>query len=243
LSPASAFARTFHAALLGAALLLAAALSGVAAMRLVLAAQEVVVPALVELRVAEAGPLAARQRLLLRVEGKRHDPRVPIDRIAAQEPPPGATLKAQRSVRVWVSLGPRLVAVPAVEGQSLRTARLALEQALIPVVAVTEVPLPTAEGTIVQQQPGPGPAEGAALGARLLVSSGPAAAAFVMPDLIGRNAGQAAEALRAAGLRVEDVRPRSYPGVPPGTVLRHVPPAGHRVGVGEAVTLEVSKAG
>jgi len=233
--------RLFQTALLAAALLLAATLSGVAAMRLVLAAQEVAVPALVDLRVPDAGSLAARSRLLLRVEGKRNDPRVPADRIAAQEPPPGATLKVQRSVRVWVSLGPKLVDVPAVEGQSLRTARLALEQARVPIVALTEVPLPAAEGTIVQQRPPAGPADGAALGARLLVSSGPSAPAFVMPDLIGRNAGQAAEALRSAGLRVEDLRPRSYPGVPPGTVLRQVPAAGHRVRAGEGVTLEVSR--
>jgi eukaryotic-like serine/threonine-protein kinase len=243
LSPASAFTRLLETALLVAALGIAATLSGVAAMRLVLAAQEVAVPTLVDLRVAEAGGLTARSRLLLRVEGKRHDPRVPAEHIAAQEPLPGTTLKAQRSVRVWVSLGPKLVDVPAVEGQSLRTARLSLDQAHVAVVTTTEIPNPAVEGTIVQQQPAAGPADGTAVAARLLVSSGSLPAAFVMPDLIGRSAGSVAEALRAAGLRVEDLRPRSYPGVPPGTVLRQVPAAGHRVTSGTSVTLEVSKVG
>ncbi|PYQ06442.1 MAG: hypothetical protein DMF82_06265 [Acidobacteria bacterium] len=61
------------------ALLVTAALSAMTTMRVVLRSQDVVVPSLVGRRVPEAGPLAARHRLLLRVEGRRHDPRVPAD--------------------------------------------------------------------------------------------------------------------------------------------------------------------
>jgi beta-lactam-binding protein with PASTA domain len=63
-----------------------------------------------------------------------------------------------------------------------------------------------------------------------------------MPDLIGRAADGVLLCLRAAGLKVADVRYRSYPGVAPGIVLRQVPPAGHRVSTRDAVSLDVSKA-
>jgi beta-lactam-binding protein with PASTA domain len=44
------------------------------------------------------------------------------------------------------------------------------------------------------------------------------------------------------GLKVAEVRYRSYPGVAPGTVLRQIPAAGHRVGTRTPVSLDVSKA-
>jgi serine/threonine-protein kinase len=227
--------------LLAVALLAAAGLSALATMRVVLTAQEVVVPSLIDQRVPEAGALASANGLLLRIEGKRHDPRIPPDRIMAQEPPPGANLKAQRSVRVWVSLGPRRLVVPAVEGASLRTARLELEQAGVGVARIAQVGDAAPEGTVLVQLPPPGEIEGAGAGAALLVSLGSSSRRYVMPDLIGRPAEQVREALERAGLRAAEVRFRSYPGVAPGIVLRQVPAAGHPVDPSTNISLEVSR--
>lgn len=230
--------------LLMLALLVTAALSAVTTMRVVLTSQEVVVPSLVGKRVPEAGPLAARHRLLLRVEGRRHDPKVPADRVVAQEPPAGATLKSQRSIRVWVSLGPRRITVPAVVGESVRGGRLSLEQAAVPVGRVVEANDASEEGTILMQHPPPGETETLGQeGASLLVSRGPFGREYLMPDLIGRRAGQALDALRLAGLKVGEVRYRVYPGVPAGVVLRQEPAAGHRVNPRTALALDVSKEG
>jgi serine/threonine-protein kinase len=227
-------------ALLAGALLATAGLSALTTMRVVLSSQEVVVPSLVEKRVPEAGLLAARQRLLLRVEGKRYDPVVPPDRIVVQEPPAGAHLKAHRSIRVWVSLGPRRLAVPKVEGESLRTARLALEQAQVKVARVIEVEDDAPEGTVLVQRPPQGEIDSVGEGAVLLVSRGRPKGDFVMPDLIGRSSDEALAVLERAGLKSGGIRTRSYPGVGAGTVLRQAPPAGHRVAPGTAVSLEVS---
>lgn len=228
-------------AILAAALLVTVALSAVTTMRFVLSAQEVVVPSLIAKTVPDAGALAARQRLLLRVEGKRHDAQVPPDGIVAQDPPAGANLKAHRSVRVWVSLGPRRLSVPAIEGQSLRTARLTLDQLGLEVARVVEVVDPAEAGTILIQAPPAGERDSVGEGLALLVSSGPRAPGFVMPDLIGRRIEDAESALARAGLVLGEVSARSYPGVPAGIVLRHAPPAGHRVSSASPVALEVSK--
>lgn len=228
-------------AVLLAALAASAALSAVATMRVVLLSQEVVVPSLLEKRVPEAGALAARQGLLLRIEGKRHDARVAPDTVLAQDPPAGATLKAHRSVRVWLSLGPRRLVVPPVEGEGVRTGRLALEQAQVPLGRLVEVGDAAAEGTILVQRPAPGNADAAPDGVSLLVSRGTLVADYLMPDLIGRRAFDVLEPLRRAGLKVADMRYRPYPGVPPGVVLRQSPPAGHRASPRSSVSLEISQ--
>jgi eukaryotic-like serine/threonine-protein kinase len=229
-------------ALLALALLVTAGLAALTTMRVVLTSQEVVVPALLSKRVHEAGVLAERSRLLLQIEGRRHDPRVPHDRIVAQEPPAGSTLKSQRSIRVWVSLGPQRLTVPLVEGDSVRTGRLSLEQAQVPVGRVVEVADASAEGTILMQQPPAGDTDTlSSEGAALLVSLGPINRDYLMPDLIGKPAAQVLDRLRLAGLKVTEVRYRTYPGMPPGMVLRQVPPAGYRVSGRTSVSLDISK--
>jgi serine/threonine-protein kinase len=228
--------------LLGGALLATAGLSALLTMRSVLTTQEVVVPNLVGRGFAEAGAVAARESLTLRIEGKRHDPKVPADRIALQEPAANTQLKSHRSVRVWMSLGPDHLTVPAVEGTSLRSARLALEQAEIQIARVVEVEDPAEEGTILVQHPPAGDVGSSLDGVSLLVSRGPRSADYLMPDLIGRQADAVLARLRGAGLKVAEVRYRTYPGVAPGIVLRQVPAAGHRVSTRGAVTLDVSRA-
>jgi eukaryotic-like serine/threonine-protein kinase len=229
-------------ALLGLALLATLVGSALATMRVVLSSRDVAVPSLVGRPVPDAGREAAARGLLVRIEGRRHDPTVPAERVAAQEPPPGAALKAHRAVRIWVSLGPQRVTVPGVEGQSARAARIALEQSGVPVARVVEIEDAAAEGTVLVQRPPAGEADLSSGGASLLVSRGPGGASFVMPDLIGRQVSTVLASLKAAGLKVSDVRYRTYPGVAPGIVLRQVPAAGYRVDARTPLVLDVSKA-
>lgn len=227
--------------LLALGLLVAAGVSTVTTMRAILSSQEVVVPSLLEKRIPEAGSVAARRGLLLRVEGKRHDPKVPADRIVAQEPVPGSTLKSHRSIRVWTSLGPRRLRLPGVEGASLRTARLDLDQAQVPIRRVVEVDDVAEEGTVLVQQPPAGDTDSLEDGVSLLVSRGRGGTDYLMPDLIGRRADDVLAELRRAGLKVSEIRYRAYPGVAPGVVIRQVPAAGHRVSTHTAMSVDVSK--
>jgi serine/threonine-protein kinase len=228
-------------ALLGLALVATLATSALFTMRVVLDSRDVAVPSLQGRSLREAEALLAPAGLALRIEGRRHDAGVPPDRVVAQEPPPGATLKSHRAVRLWRSLGPKRVSVPRVEGESLRTARATLEQAGIPVGRVIEVRDRAAEGTVLMQRPPAGDADLGSEGASLLVSRGPRDVSYVMPDLIGKDAQQVLAILERAGLKVTDVRYRSYPGVAPGIVLRQSPPAGQRVSSRAALSLDVSR--
>jgi eukaryotic-like serine/threonine-protein kinase len=241
LSPSKTLRSVAQNALLGAAVLATLAASALVTMRVVLSSRDVAVPALAGRSLADAGAIAARRGLALRIDGRRHDATVPAEHVTTQEPPPGGTLKAHRAVRVVVSLGPRRVAVPPVEGQSVRTARVALEQAGAPVDRVVEIDSTAPEGTVLVQRPPHGEADLSDGGASLLVSRGRGGASYVMPDLIGRDAALVMASLQAAGFKVADVRYRTYPGVAPGIVLRQVPPAGHPVNPRTALGLDVSR--
>jgi eukaryotic-like serine/threonine-protein kinase len=228
--------------LLALALSTTAVISAGLAIWTVRSSRDVVVPSVVSRRVSEAGALGARLGLLVRVEGRRNDMRIPPGRIVAQEPAPGSTLKARRSIRVWVSLGPKRLDMPAVEGRSVRAARLVLGESQVPIARIVEIDNAAEEGTVLGQRPPPGEVESAGEGVSLLVSRGPLGRDYVMPDLIGHRAEDVIEGLRRAGLKVADIRYRAYPGLAAGVVLRQAPLAGHRVSPRSTVSLDISKA-
>jgi beta-lactam-binding protein with PASTA domain len=226
--------------LVGGALLLTYVLFAFAAMRVALKTREVVVPALTGKAVNEATAALTAAGLNLKVEeGQRMDPKVPAGQILAQDPQPGIRTRRERSVKVWVSSGPRVTMVPELIGQSERTAQLRLQQDGLAVTALSEVR--TGEypaDTIIAQTP---PPKSNAPRVALLVNRGERGATYVMPDLIGVNGDRAADVLRAHAFRVSVVGDHPYPGVPAGIVLRQNPQAGFQIAPGEPISLEVSR--
>jgi beta-lactam-binding protein with PASTA domain len=225
---------------LGALLVVTYLLFAVTAMRVALKVREVQVPDLRNHTVGEATAVLENEGLVLNVaESGRLDPKVPAGRIAVQEPPAGAVTRRQRSIRVWVSRGARVTTIPALTGETERTARLRLEEDGLSLVGLAEVR--SAEypsGTVIAQEP-PGSAHGTEVA--LLVNRGEQAYGYVMPDLIGLTGARAVDLLRAHGFRVTIVGEIPYPGVPPGIVLRQAPSAGFQIGAGQPISLEVSR--
>lgn len=226
--------------LLGGALLLTYVLFAAASMRLALKTREVLVPELAGKTVNEATAALAVEGLNLKVEeGRRADPKVPAGQILLQEPQAGVRTRRERSVKVWVSAGPRSMIVPALNGESERAARMKVEQEgleLEPGAEIRSAEYPA--GTIVAQWPGPKSTSGQVA---LLVNRGERGASYVMPDLIGVNGDRAADLLRNRGFRVAVVGEHPYPGVPSGIVLRQSPQAGFQISPGEPISLEVSR--
>src|SRR5688572_27661832 len=101
----------------------------VTAMRVALRVREVPVPDLRNHTVAEATAQIQDVGLALAVdESGRLDPKIPAGRIAVQEPAAGDITRRQRTVRVWVSQGPRVTVIPPLTGESERAAQLRLQQ-------------------------------------------------------------------------------------------------------------------
>ena len=221
-------------------LLLTYVLFAAAAMRVALRTRDVGVPALTGKSVNDATALVADVGLNLRVEeGLRSDPKVPAGQILAQDPQADASTRRERSVKVWVSSGPRATIVPALLGESERTAQLRLQQDGLELAGISEIR--SAEyppDAVIAQTP---PPTSNAPRVALLVNRAERGATYVMPDLIGVNGDRAADLLRARAFRVAVVGDHPYPGVPAGIVLRQNPQAGFQIAPGEPISLEVSR--
>lgn len=226
--------------MLASALLATYLLFAAAAMRVALRSGEVIVPDLSNRTVNEASAMLSNLGLTLKVdEARRTEAKVPAGRIAQQEPPPGMTARRQRSVKVWISSGPRATIVPKLTGETERTAQVRLQQEGLTLVSVAEIrSADFPPDTVVAQEPPPDSKSGTVA---LLVNRGERSGGFVMPDLIGINGDRAADLLRGHGFRVAIVAEHPYPGVPAGVVLRQSPAAGFQITMGEPISLEVSR--
>lgn len=226
--------------LVGGALVLTYVLFAAASMRIALRTREVVVPALAGKPLNEATVIVADAGLKLKVEdARRVDPKIPAGQIIAQDPQTGASTRRERSVKVWVSSGPRSTVVPALLGESERTAQLRLQQEGVELGGIAEIRSGDYQSdAIVGQTP---PAKSIASRVALLVNRGERGATYVMPDLIGVNGDRAADLLRVRAFRVAVVGDHPYPGVPGGIVLRQSPQAGFQIAPGEPISLEVSR--
>ena len=173
--------------LLAGAWVLTFVLFAAAAMRMALQSREVVVPTLAGKTVNEASAMLSELGLSLKSEeGRRVDAKVPAGQILTQEPAAGDRTRRQRSVRVWISAGPRSTIVPSLVGESERTAQMRVKQDGFTLASLAEIrSAEYAAGTVVAQNP---PAKSAVEHASsLLVNRGERGATYVMPDLIGVN--------------------------------------------------------
>lgn len=209
-------------------------------MRVALRAREVEVPVLVGLTVNEATQKLATLGLGLRVDdNRRADAKVPLGRVMQQDPDAGMRARRQRTIRVWVSSGPRVTTVPTLVGQTERTARIRLDQDGIHIATLSEIrSADYPADAVVAQNP---PPAARAPEVSLLVNRGEQSTTLVMPDLIGMDADRAADALRGRGLRVTIVGSQTVPGIPPGTIVKQTPDGGYKVAEDDPISLEVSR--
>src|SRR4051794_31570044 len=226
--------------LLGGALFLTYVLFTAAAMRVALKSREVVVPSLAGKTVNDATAVLSQSGLNLRVEeARRPDPKVPAGQILSQDPEAGARTRRERSVKVWVSAGPRSTIVPTLLGDSDRAARLRLQQEGLELAGISEIRSGEyPPDAVIAQNPEP---KSSAPKVAVLLNRAERGATYVMPDLIGVNGDRAADLPRPGSSGLAVVGDPPSPGVPAGIVLRQNPQAGFQIAPGEPISLEVSR--
>lgn len=173
------------------------------------------------------------------VSSRRFHEEEPAGNVLEQFPGAGSRLQPGRKVRVVVSRGPERILVPDLTGSSLRRATLALSAAKLERGLTSAVHHDGIElGRVVSQSVPPGTEAFPGDEIGLLVSAGPRATAWVMPDLTGRPLKAAKRALREIGLR----RVRTYPTDPPegSLVTAQKPQAGGRVTAEDRVELRLA---
>jgi serine/threonine-protein kinase len=238
----SQFSRWSGMILMVAILVVAGIVSAMTAMRFAIRGREVVVPSLIGKTQQEAAEMLNNSGLLLKVTSSRFSSEFAEGLVLDQIPASGTRLKTNRSVKVLLSLGDRRSAVPNLIGSSLRAAQLTVTQRRL--TLGNTLYAHTLEGepsTVVYQTPKPGSVEGADPTVNILISLGPPAEYFIMPDLIGKPAELVAGRTRSEGFRLGKTTYRKYPGVEPGVVIQQKPQAGHRLTKSDVIFLDVSQ--
>ena len=223
-------------------LVVAGLLSALTAMRFAIRGQEVEVPDLTGTTQVEAARILSERGLELRLSGRRFNSTVGKDRILDQIPAPGSRLKLERGVKVVLSLGERQFSVPDVEGASLRATQLMLTQRGLSVGNTFYAHTGVGEAsTIVHQSPPAGDIGGSDPAVNVLVSLGPLAEYYVMPDLTGRRLDEVIEQVRNEGFRLGEVTYAEHPGIARGRIVQQQPPVGFKLSSSDLILLEVSQ--
>jgi serine/threonine-protein kinase len=167
---------------------------------------------------------------------------VPEGKVMEQNPAAGTRLKVDRTVKVLLSLGERRFAVPSLIGTSLRAAQLTLLQRRLALGNTLYTHISEGEpSTVVYQSPPPGTQEGSDPNVHIVISLGPPAEYFIMPDLIGKPADLVASRARNEGFHVGKMNFIRYPGVESGIVIQQKPQAGYRLSKSDIILLDVSQ--
>lgn len=144
------------------------------------------VPDLSGKSLVEVNELLSQKGLNLKIEGEDYDSDVPAGHIIRQDLPFGSMVKEQRSIRVFVSKGPRVQSVPSVVGESLDKAESILLQNGLKVAKVIRVHSTSAEkDRVIAQKPAPD--EKVTEKITLVVSSGRYETIYYCPDFQGKT--------------------------------------------------------
>ncbi len=200
-------------------------------------AHDAVVPDLQGLTAAEAGRRLEQATLAEGQIGEAVDDQIAAGRIVRQSPLPGLRVRRGRKVGFIVSSGPATHFVPELTGDTIFHARFLLEREGVQIGNTRTVAHPSfPSDRILACSPPAGTPIGRRAVVHLLVSAGPPARRYYMPDLRGLDAGVAKSALEAAGLSVTE-QVRSSGGDFPDEVVGQTPPPGYPVPMGGAVEI------
>jgi beta-lactam-binding protein with PASTA domain len=216
----------------------AAFLSAITAMRIAIHGREVRMPNLIGDNVSQADKMLRSKGLYLRVADRIYSEQ-PINEVIRQMPPAGMLMKEMQEAHVVLSLGQRELQIPQLEGSSLRVARIELLREGLQVGEVSEITIPDQPAdTVLRQSPKHG-TTAATPRVDVLVSDGPASAAYVMPQLVGLQASQAQSRLDQAGIKYTEnaVTAAQWPH---GVVVDQAPLPGKRLDAATTVELTVA---
>ena len=191
------------------------------------------VPSVIGVTEEKARALLHDNHLAIATPVRKFNLNVDKGTVIAVDPPTGTSLKRNAPVTLTVSDGPRPVGVPNVVGVTLDQAKAALaDMKLVPDVTLKHDDTIPKDQVMSQTPVGNATApQGSKV--HLVVSNGPPM--VPVPDVVGKNVGEAQQLVIAAGLTPNV---QQLPGGP-GTVLNQSPGGGGKAPKGSTVTLYV----
>lgn len=204
--------------------------------------RSVATPQLVGKSLTDARAICSDRGLILIIDNAKDRPsnNVMKGAVVWQNRAPGSLIKRGTRIYVGESLGPTILSVPDLTGQTPRTALLRFSQRNLKLGALSYVDAPGTNGIIAADPPIGTVVQGQTPVSLLIAYEAPPAR-YVMPDLIDRQLGAVRPVLEVNGLVVTNVRFESYPGIQDGTIIRQYPQPGAAVSQRDAITLVVTK--
>jgi len=196
---------------------------------------QVAVPELRNKTVADAR--AAIEEAGLKVGQITEEVSEPAGRVLGQDPPAAQRVDRGSAVALRVSVGAAPAPVPNVVNQQIDTATTTLEDAGFVVATAFETSTRVARDVVIRQDPAGGSEAKKGSTVTLTVSSGPEEVR--VPEVRGREAGDAAFTLGQAGFRTVQ-RIESSDDVPAGRVIRTDPGTGTSLPRGSTVAIVVA---
>jgi serine/threonine-protein kinase len=201
-------------------------------------ADGVKVPTVVGMRFEDA----VRRLAAIGLQGALGESRVsdaaPQSTVLAQRPAAGLDAVRGATVLLDVSASQRRSTVPALVGQIQDDAENELRRAGLAVGQVTEQEGDEPRGTVLQLRPDAGQVVPTGTTVDLVISSGPSE--LLMPDLLGRDAGEARIMLEQLGVPVAPLEYDADSPLTRGSVVLQVPAAGATIAPGTSVILRVA---
>jgi serine/threonine-protein kinase len=212
------------------------------AMRVEMRSTEVAVPDLTGLTLESARERTVPLDLVAAIVDQRNDPRVPSGRVLEQMPPPGASVRRGRKVKLIVSLGGKVLSVPDLVGHAARAVAIELRQeGFVPGDEARVHSYEMEAGKVLAQVPATGATVVPSSRVHRLVSDGPPLATWVMPDLSGKTRAEAERWISLCGFRRGVVRRVPARGPASGTVVAQLPQAGYPIRSKDIVELAVAE--
>jgi beta-lactam-binding protein with PASTA domain len=204
--------------------------------------QQIEVPDVVEMTVAEAESTLAQAGLRLVETSQEYDPFIPPGMILWQQPEGGSLVKGRgRNIDVIISKGGEKVTVPNLQGVSLRQARFLLERVGLGMGKITwmyteDFP----EQVVISSAPGYKAVVYQGEVIDLLVSQGPVPPTAVVPDFVGQSLEGAILLARDAGLKIGTISYRYEDELLPETVVEQSVESGEEIRRDSIIDLVVS---
>ncbi|MEU8787476.1 Stk1 family PASTA domain-containing Ser/Thr kinase [Streptomyces sp. NPDC048637] len=164
-----------------------------------------------------------------------------VDRghVMKTHPANGKQIRGTGTVTLTVSRGPNIVTVPDLAGTPVADAKRKLrDRGLIPGTEARQFSDEVARGSVIRTDPTAGSKRRPDTAVALTISRG---SEVQVPGVLGSERADAADTLRAAGLKVRFAAEPVHSTQDKGTVARQTPAEGKKLGKGDTVTLTLSR--
>ncbi|MFC2171258.1 PASTA domain-containing protein [Acidobacteriota bacterium] len=205
--------------------------------------EEVVVPDLVSKDLHQATVMLEKVGLKPSImEGKeQYSDEIPFDHILKQDPPAGTTLKTDRKVKIFLSLGSGNLNVPDLANQATQKARIILQERGLTLNRIARIHTNLyPPNTIITQDPKPGEGNSGEKSVSILESLGPDTKYYLMPDFTYYNYEDVVDFFVRYNIRVR-TEFRAYEGLRDNIIIKTKPHPGYPLRENDIVSIYVSR--